>query len=128
MQYAIADGCTIDGAEKRLKSIPESVQYDEKITLDEFNAISKQMQDARSNAKGIISESLKFLDGHPYKAINPTLFQKIVDKKQWKYKSFNALSNKYEWYSWEELYQLIDSKGSFSTLHLIFPNMFMECP
>ncbi len=69
-------------------------QYDGYCTKEEYNSIHNQVISARENAESVIKTCLRQLDNRPYKALNPTLFKNIVDKSNWKYKSFDATLTK----------------------------------
>lgn len=99
----------IDGLSQRVESLEEIPQYNGDIAKEDYDALVLQMTNAKDNAE----QTLKFchleIGKHPYKTINPVLFDKILNKKQWKYKEFTN-SAKYEFFQWKDLYSLIDKR------------------
>lgn len=107
----------LDGNRKRKQALSFDYQYDGYCTKEEYDSIHNQVISARANAESIIDICLKMLDNHPYKTLNPILFQKIVDKSNWKYESFDATLTKPQKQTWEDLYSLIDIRTNIQTFY-----------
>lgn len=102
---------------KNLKVIPE---YDGRIGRQEYDALCKQMKDARDNANEAIQFCISQLNKHPYKTINERLFQDIVKTTGgWKYKEFSSnatnSTGRVSLYSWRELYSFLDDRETISS-------------
>ena len=107
----------LDGNRKRKEVLSIDYQYDGYCTKEEYDSIHNQVISARANAENIIETCLKLLDNHPYKKLNPTLFQKIVDTSNWKYESFDATLNKPQKQNWKDLYALIDIRPNIQSFY-----------
>lgn len=107
----------LDGNRKRKEVLSIDYQYDGYCTKEEYDSIHNQVISARANAENIIETCLKLLDNHPYKKLNPTLFQKIVDTSNWKYESFDATLNKPQKQNWKDLYALIDNRPNIQSFY-----------
>ena len=78
----------LDGVSQRADSLEVIPQYNNDISQEDYNALVTQMTNAKQNAETILDFCYEAIDKLPYKTINPTLFDKIVKNKQWKYKEF----------------------------------------
>ncbi len=107
----------LDGNRKRKEALSFNYQYDGYCTKEEYDSIHNQVISARANAESMIETCLRMLDNHPYKALNPTLFKNIVDKSNWKYKSFDATLTKPQKQTWEDLYALIDIRPNIQSFY-----------
>ena len=107
----------LDGNRKRKEALSFDYQYDGFCTKEEYDSIHNQVISARSNAESMIETCLRLLDNHPYKALNPTLFQKIVDNSNWKYESFDATLTKPKTQNWKDLYALIDIRPDIQSFY-----------
>lgn len=107
----------LDGNRKRKEVLSFDYQYDGYCTKEEYDSIHNQVISARANADSIIETCLRLLDNHPYKVLNPTLFQKIVDNSNWKYESFDATLTKPRKQNWEDLYALIDIRPNIQSFY-----------
>ena len=107
----------LDGNRRRKEVLSFDYQYDGYCTKEEYDSIHNQVISARANAESIIETCLKLLDNHPYKTLNPTLFQKIVDTGNWKYESFDATLNKPQKQNWKDLYALIDNRPNIQSFY-----------
>ena len=107
----------LDGNRKRKEALSFDYQYDGYCTKEEYDSIHNQVISARANAESIIETCLKMLDNHPYKTLNPILFQKIVDKSNWKYESFDATLTKPQKQNWKDLYALIDIRPNIQSFY-----------
>lgn len=105
----------IDGISKRNDSLKEIPKYNGEISLEDYEALVKQMTHAKDNAQEMLDFCYKELEKHPYKQSNPTLFTKIVKNKQWRYKEFNDTLKKYDFFNWQELYNYIDSRPDIAS-------------
>ena len=107
----------LDGNRKRKEALSFDYQYDGHCTKEEYDSIHKQVGSAIANAESVINTCLKFLDNHPYKKLNPTLFQKIVDAGNWKYETFDATLTKPKRQTWEDLYAQIDIRQNIQSFY-----------
>lgn len=107
----------LDGNEERKKTLSCDYQYDGHCTKDEFETIHNQVNSAIANAESVIEACLKLLDNHPYKSLNPNLFQKIVDARNWKYESFDATLTKPQYLKWKDLYAQIDNRPNVQSFY-----------
>lgn len=107
----------LDGNRKRKETLSFDYQYDGYCTKEEYDSIHNQVISARANAECMIETCLRLLDNHPYKTLNPTLFQIIVDKSNWKYKTFDATLTKPQKQTWKDLYALIDIRPNIQSFY-----------
>ena len=107
----------LDGNRKRKEALSFDYQYDGHCTKEEYDSIHKQVSSAIANAESVINTCLKFLDNHPYKKLNPTLFQKIVDAGNWKYETFDATLTKPKMQTWKDLYAQIDIRQNIQSFY-----------
>ena len=107
----------LDGNRKRKEALSFDYQYDGHCTKEEYDSIHKQVGSAIANAESVINTCLKLLDNHPYKTLNPTLFQKIVDAGNWKYETFDATLTKPKRQTWEDLYAQIDIRQNIQSFY-----------
>ena len=110
----------LDSQKLRFKNLKEIPEYDGRINRQEYDALCKQMIDARNNAKDAIQFCISQLDKHPYKNINEKLFQQIVKTTGgWKYKDFSTemtiSTKKVPLHSWRELYHFLDDREAISS-------------
>lgn len=118
----------LDGVSQRVDSLEVIPPYNGEISQEDYNALVTQMTNAKQNAQAILDFCYEAIDKLPYKTINPTLFDKIVKNKQWRYKEFQAKKTSYEFYQWKDLYPLIDTRpdvASFISLcsHYVHGNV-----
>lgn len=107
----------LDGNRKRKEALCFDYQYDGYCTKEEYKSIHDQVISARANAESMIETCLRLLNNHPYKALNPTLFQKIIDYSNWKYESFDATLTKPKTLNWKDLYALIDIRPNIQSFY-----------
>ena len=107
----------LDGNRKRKEALSFDYQYDGYCTKEEYDSIHNQVISARANAECMIETCLRLLDNHPYKTLNPTLFQKIIDNSDWKYESFDATLTKPKTQYWKDLYALIDIRPNIQSFY-----------
>lgn len=107
----------LDGNRKRKETLDCNYQYDGHCTKEEYDSIHNQVDSAKANADRVIKTCIKLLDNHPYKKLNPTLFQKIVDTGNWKYESFDTTQTKPKRQTWEDLYSLIDIRQNIQSFY-----------
>lgn len=107
----------LDGNRKRKETLSFDYQYDGYCTKEEYESIHNQVISARANAESMIETCLRLLDNHPYKTLNPTLFQKIIDNSDWKYESFDATLTKPKTQYWKDLYSLIDIRPNMQSFY-----------
>ena len=107
----------LDGNRQRKEALNCEYSYDGHCTKEEYNSIHSQVESARANAEGVIEACLNLLNNHPYKKLNPKLFQKIVDAENWKYKSFDATQTKPQYQTWKEMYAQIDIRPNIQTFY-----------
>ncbi|MCI7747033.1 MAG: DUF5677 domain-containing protein [Paraprevotella sp.] len=107
----------LDGNRKRKEALSFDYQYDGYCSKEEYDSINTQVNSARANAESIIEICLRLLNNHPYKALNPSLFQKIVDNSNWKYESFDATLTKPKTQNWKDLYTLIDNRPNIQSFY-----------
>lgn len=105
----------LDGLSQRAESLQDIPEYNGYISKNDYDALVKQMKEAKKNAIEVLEFCRSTLDRHPYKQLNPKLFDKIVTNKQWKYKEFNETLSKYEFYQWKDLYFLIDNRSDIAS-------------
>lgn len=107
----------LDGNRKRKETLSFDYQYDGYCSKEEYESIHNQVISARANAESMIETCLRLLDNHPYKTLNPTLFQKIIDNSDWKYESFDATLTKPKTQYWKDLYSLIDIRPNMQSFY-----------
>lgn len=107
----------LDGNRKRKEALSFDYQYDGYCTKEEYDSIHNQVISARANAESMIETCIRLLDNHPYKTLNPTLFQKIVDNSNWKYETFDATLTKPKTQNWKDLYALIDIRPNIQSFY-----------
>lgn len=107
----------LDGNRKRKQALSFDYQYDGYCTKEEYDSIHNQVISARANAESMIETCLRLLNNHPYKALNPSLFLKIVDNSNWKYESFDATLTKPKTQNWKDLYSLIDIRPNIQSFY-----------
>ena len=107
----------IEGCEKNLEILPEELDMSEgalpEIELEYYNQGIRGERDYR---KRLITEANEILDQSPLKEKNQAAFNKIVEKRNWKFKSFEVSTNSY---SWAELYKKIDCIGESETFSFL---------
>ena len=118
----------LDGLSQRTPSLNDKPLYNGEITKEDYDALIKQMESAEKNAKEVFDFCLDAINKHPYKNVNPFLFDKIVKKRQWRYKEFNDTLKNVEYFHWMDLYPLIDNRpdvASFISLcsHYVHGNV-----
>lgn len=107
----------LDGNKKRKEALSLYYQYDGHCTKEKYNFTNIQVISAITNAESTIKICLRQLNNHPYKALNPTLFQKIVDAGNWKYETFDATLTKPKTQTWKDLYSLIDIRPNIQSFY-----------
>ena len=107
----------LDGNRKRKEALSFDYQYDGYCTKEEYDSIQNQVNSARANAESMIETCIRLLDNHPYKTLNPTLFQKIVDNSNWKFETFDATLTKPKTQNWKDLYALIDIRPNIQSFY-----------
>ena len=96
----------MDGVNNRLKYLPNSVDYDNKISKSEYDALCKQIESSKNNCNGTINHcvseihSLSFYHGQMY------VIDKLIKSQNWKFKTFDS-ANRNNSYSWLEMYEII---------------------
>lgn len=106
----------MDGLQGRINNLPSDLKYDGKIKIEEFEALSQQIESARDNYKGAYScaeEEIKKLS--IYESKKSTIDQ-LIRKINWRFKDLSESPGTYKWtelYTYAEL--PIDSKF-FSSL------------
>ena len=96
----------MDGVNNRLNYLPNSVDYDNKISKSEYDALCKQIESSKNNCnetkKHCISEihSLSLYHGQMY------VIDKLIKSQNWKFKTFGS-AKKNNSYSWLEMYEKI---------------------
>ena len=89
----------MDGVNNRLKYLPNSVDYDNKISKSEYDALCKQIESSKNNCNGTINhcvseiQSLSFYHGQMY------VIDKLIKSKNCKFKTFGS-ANRNNSYSW----------------------------
>ena len=89
----------MDGVNNRLKYLPNSVDYDNKISNSEYDALCKQIESSKNNCNGTINhcvseiQSLSFYHGQMY------VIDKLIKSQNWKFKTFGSANrnNSYLW-------------------------------
>ncbi|MBR6989179.1 MAG: hypothetical protein IKH95_05065 [Bacteroidaceae bacterium] len=99
----------IEGCEQNLDVLPEELDMNEgafqEIELEYYNQVIRGNRDHR---KRLIAEASVILDHSPLKEKDQDAFNKIVEKRNWKFKNFDVKTKSY---SWTELYEMIDRIG-----------------
>ena len=96
----------MDGVNNRLNYLPNSVDYDNKLSKSEYDALCKQIESSKNNCnetkKHCISEihSLSLYHGQMY------VIDKLIENCNWKYKTFSS-KTKGNSYTWLEMYEKI---------------------
>ena len=107
----------LDGNRERKKALSFDYQYDGYCTKEKYDSIHNQVISGIANAESVINTCLKLLDNHPYKKLNPTLFQNIVDAGNWKYETFDATLTKHKRQTWKDLYAQIDIRQNIQSFY-----------
>ena len=106
----------MDGLQGRINNLPSDLKYDGKIKIEEFEALSQQIESARDNYKGAYScaeEEIKKLSIYESKK---TTIDQLISKINWRFKDLSESPGTYKWselYTYAEL--PLDSKF-FSSL------------
>ena len=94
----------MDGVNNRLKYLPNSMDYDNKISKSEYDALCKQIESSKNNCNETINHcvseihSLSLYHGQMY------VINKLIKSQNWKFKTFGS-ANKNNSYSWLEMYE-----------------------
>ena len=89
----------MDGVNNRLKYLPNSVDYDNKISKSEYDALCKQIESSKNDCYGTINHcvseihSLSLYHGQMY------VIDKLIKSQNWKFKTFGS-ANRNNSYSW----------------------------
>lgn len=96
----------IEGCEKNLEVLPEELDMNEGAVPEiELEYYKQRIQGNRDHRKRLMDEANEILAHSPLKEKDETAFNKIVEKRNWKFKSFKVSTKSY---SWAELHTMID--------------------
>lgn len=99
----------IDGCEKNLEVLPEELDMNEGALPEiELEYYKQGIRGNRDHRNRLIAEAKVILDHSPLKEKDLAAFNRIVEKRNWKFKSFDVSTKSY---SWAELYKMIDRIG-----------------
>ena len=96
----------IEGCEKNLEVLPEELDMNEGAVPEiELEYYKQGIQGNRNHRKRLMDEANEILANSPLKEKDQAAFNKIVEKRNWKFKSFKVSTKSY---SWAELHTMID--------------------
>lgn len=99
----------IEGCEKNLEILPEELDMNEGAVPEiELEYYKQGIRGDRDHRKRLMAEANELLDNSPLKGKDEAAFNKIVEKRNWKFKSFEVSTKSY---SWADLYKMIDRIG-----------------
>ena len=99
----------MDGCEQNLKVLPEELDMNEGAVSEiELEYYKQGLRGNRDHRKRLMAEAKVILDHSPLKEKDQAAFNKIVEKRNWKFKSFDVSTKSY---SLAELYKMIDRVG-----------------
>lgn len=96
----------IDGFINRLKIFPESLEYDGKITQQEFLELRSQIERARANYNGAIEVASNNILMLAETEEERKQYEALISTHSWKFKSVGK-PNPRQGYTWKELYELL---------------------
>lgn len=96
----------IDGVVNRLKILPERLEYDGKITQQEFIQLSSQIERARTNYNGAIEVASSNILMLAETEEERKQYEALISTHSWKFKSVGK-PNPRQGYTWKELYELL---------------------
>lgn len=100
----------IEGCEQNLEVLPEELDMNEGAVPEvELEYYKQGIQGNRNHRKRLMDEANEILVNSPLKEKDQAAFNKIVEKRNWKFKSFDVSTKSY---SWAELYKMIDRVGN----------------
>ena len=107
----------IDGCEKNLMVLPGTDINKGCIPDDELERENKQVQFNIEHRHRLMKEAQEILNVSPLKERNQAAFEKIVEDRNWKFKTFKEYKKKgSNQYQWKDLYELIDCCKGFDLL------------
>lgn len=95
----------IDGMQGRLSLLPDSMENDGRLKDEEFEGLSKQIENARLNysqAVALCKREIRRLDLY---AANAKSVDKLIEKGNWKFKNIDSPKDSYKW---NEMYDFIE--------------------
>lgn len=96
----------IDGLCNRLRIFPERLEYDGKITRQEFVQLSAQIERAKINYNDAIDVASNNILKSAETEEERIQYQRLIKTHSWRFKSVGK-PNPREGYSWKELYELL---------------------
>lgn len=97
----------IDGMQGRLSLLPNSMMNDGRLKDDEFDGLSNQIQSAKRNYSQAVDLCKKEICSLTLYSEKPEYIDKLVEKRNWKFKKIESPK---DYYKWNEMYDLIKIK------------------
>ena len=89
----------MDGVNNRLKYLPNSVDYDNKISKSEYDALCKQIESSKNNCNGTINHCVSEIHSLSFYHGQMNVIDKLIKSQNWKFKTFGS-ANRNNSYSW----------------------------
>lgn len=96
----------IDGLRNRIRLFPQTMEYDGKITRQEFQQLSEQIKRARINYNGAIEVASNNIMILAKTEDERNQYQALIKTHSWRFKSIGNPKVK-DGYSWKDLYELL---------------------
>ncbi|SFS46147.1 hypothetical protein SAMN05216365_10757 [Porphyromonadaceae bacterium NLAE-zl-C104] len=109
----------IDGLQGRLNQLPENLFNDGQLVQAEYEALSKQIEEAKANYQAIYDFSIKQIRNLPNYSGHKAVIDKLIRKANWKFKSLTITNMDKNTLKWNDLYSYLnlkESSGFFSSL------------
>lgn len=118
----------IDGMRERKNLLNEKLEYDGKITKEEFKKLSMQYNSAYKNTIETIEFCEKELNKHPYSSLYPEFHKQVLEKGCWQYIELGKIGKKgkISFYKWEDLYELLDKRGTIKKMFSKFLSQYVH--
>lgn len=96
----------MDGVNNRLNYLPDSVDYDNKISKSEYDALCKQIESSKNNCNETKNHCISEIHSLSLYHEQMYVIDKLIDNYNWKFKTFGS-AKKNNSYSWLEMYEKI---------------------
>lgn len=118
----------LDGMKKREKMLKDKIEYNGKISQQEYDELIKQIDDAKENTKDVVRHCIEVLNQHEYAHLDPKFHAVVVRDSNWQYQKFGRFgkNNKTAKYKWEELYTLLDNRETVISMFSTYLSQFVH--
>lgn len=118
----------LDCLRERRSLLREHIEYNGRISREEFEALTIQMDNARQDTDNAIAFVEDKLNSHSYASNYPIFHNAVVKQAEWKFSNVGVLSNKGKVISktWKELYSLIDSRPDIISMYSSYLSQFVH--